>query len=86
MNISLSRGDLLELEGVHFRGSFLRSTFRNRYFLVYSPFPGRLAQLARAFPLHGKGHWFESSSAHYESPRLCGVFYALSPANLEQGI
>jgi hypothetical protein len=26
--------------------------------------PGRLAQLARAPPLQGGGHWFESSNAH----------------------
>ena len=25
---------------------------------------GRLAQLARAPPLQGGGHWFESSTAH----------------------
>jgi hypothetical protein len=26
--------------------------------------PGPLAQLARALPSHGRGHWFESSTAH----------------------
>ncbi len=26
--------------------------------------PGPLAQLARALPRHGRGHWFESSTAH----------------------
>ena len=27
--------------------------------------PGRLAQLVRALPLHGRGHRFESYSAHF---------------------
>ena len=27
---------------------------------------GRLAQLARALAWHARGHWFESSTAHYE--------------------
>ena len=27
---------------------------------------GRLAQLVRALPSHGRGHWFESSIAHTE--------------------
>ena len=43
---------------------------------------GRLAQLARAFPLHGKGHWFESSSAHYDEPRFGGVFHAQNGQSL----
>ncbi len=28
------------------------------------PISGPLAQLARALPSHGRGHWFESSTAH----------------------
>ena len=32
--------------------------------------PGRLAQLARAPPLQGGGHWFESSNAHNRKPLL----------------
>ena len=30
---------------------------------------GRLAQLVRALPSHGRGHWFESSIAHPEIPK-----------------
>ncbi len=29
---------------------------------------GRLAQMARALPSHGRGRWFESNIAHCESP------------------
>ena len=36
--------------------------------------PGRLAQLARAPPLQGGGHWFESSIAHGDTaPRTRGL-------------
>ena len=27
---------------------------------------GRLAQLVRVLPSHGRGHWFEPSIAHHE--------------------
>ncbi len=30
-----------------------------------SPAPGLLAQLVRALPSHGRGRWFESSTAHH---------------------
>ena len=32
--------------------------------------PGRLAQLVRALPSHGRGHWSESSSAHPSKRRF----------------
>ena len=32
---------------------------------------GRLAQLVRALPSHGRGHWFESSIAHPETSDPC---------------
>ena len=31
---------------------------------------GRLAQLVRALPSHGRGHWFESSIAHPDTFEL----------------
>ena len=37
--------------------------------LVASLLSGRLAQMARALPSHGRGHWFESSIAHRCSHR-----------------
>lgn len=37
---------------------------RTKASLRYDPFFGRLAQLARALPLHGRCHRFESCSAH----------------------
>ena len=33
---------------------------------------GRLAQLVRALPSHGRGHWFESSIAHPQRYKLFG--------------
>src|ERR1700675_1207127 len=47
------------------RGFFLalRSQFQ-----AYKPLFGPLAQLVRAFPGHGKGHWFESSRVYQPSP------------------
>ena len=44
---------------------------------------GRLAQLARALPSHGRGRWFESSIAHPETQRGTGIApvpLALSPS------
>ena len=39
---------------------------------------GRLAQLVRALPSHGRGHWSESSSAHHSryirSPQVSRTF------------
>ncbi len=32
---------------------------------------GRLAQLVRALPSHGRGHWFESSIAHTDKRDPC---------------
>ena len=37
----------------------------------YAEAPGPLAQLARALPSHGRGHWFKSSTAHV-SPVAAG--------------
>ena len=43
-----------------------------------SPASGRLAQLARALPSHGRGRWFESSIAHHESTTRDG--HRVSPS------
>src|SRR5688500_47536 len=38
----------------------------SRHGIVCAAF-GRLAQLVRALPSHGRGHWFESSIAHHSA-------------------
>ncbi len=51
--------DLLFLKS----GSFLID-LPTHFMVIFDAFPGRLAQLVRALPSHGRGHWFESSIAH----------------------
>ena len=40
---------------------------KGRFFVILLPvvFFGLLAQLVRALPSHGRGRWFESSTAHH---------------------
>ena len=48
--------------------------FYIRFMVIFGAFPGRLAQLVRALPSHGRGHWFESSIAHQFTRHACRVF------------